>query len=280
MAGQELSLYDAAAFAAVNPEMRRDLQRNLSDGTMIARDLPQIILPTGRSKNFGVPGLAGIEEMPELEGVIIYKRPARFLYEKTFEEEPNTPPICFSRLEPNRRTVAGEELTYSEVGQGKPGGKCVNCVLGKFDGREPPKCAQRLQMFILRPGTILPCILSVPPTGLKNMRNYMMRLSMHGTVYHDVITKFKLSESKNAGNITFMKMDEPQLAGMMEPETRDSIRAYIEMIRPWLMDTQPVDDDMQTRETAGNTTSDDPVTLETSDDDFPTPGTDQGDTPF
>lgn len=208
------------------------LSDNLADGTLSVRDLDRITVPAGGSTTWSIATLNGTEDTKALDGVIVYWRDGRAFWRKGFEETGSgTPPDCIS---------------YDGlVGEGDPGGACVRCPMSQFGsaervfgrrGSSAQACRATRLLFLLRPADMLPVIVRVPPSSLKDVRGYFVQLTRAGLPYYGVVTRLTLERDKNASGIVYSKI-KPIVLHRLSPEQARVFAAYGEQFRQ-AMDTQ------------------------------------------
>jgi hypothetical protein len=185
--------------ADLNIEMfKESVAANVSAGVLTAFDLPRIKIPLGGVTQWLVQKLDGEVSESAIEGVIILARDTR-AYWQTDADAPgatgNNPPDCSS--------------TNALVGIGTPGGNCQDedpvkiCPLAKF-GSDPKggggqACKQVKQLFFLRTGTMMPALISLPPTSLGPAKRYMVNLMANCVPYYTAVTRLTLRKEKSAG---------------------------------------------------------------------------------
>ncbi len=190
-------------------------------GTITAADLDRVRVPAGGGMAWEIPTLEGVEQEKELAGVIVEQREVRAFWASEFTGG-NAPPECAS--------------PDGEVGFGEPGGVCASCPMATFGtarGGEGKGQACRLMrlLFLLRPESLLPMVLVVPPSSLKAIRQYMLRLASGATPYHVVVTSFTLEKTKNDTGIVFSRIV-PTLKERLSPEEASRIAQYREALLP------------------------------------------------
>lgn len=197
------------------------VEENLGSEGVSSYDLDRVKIPAGGATAFEVPTLEGEESVKEIEGIIIFWKTARAYWPEKFNGE-NNPPQCSS--------VDGE------VGQGTPGGYCSKCPLAQFGSAENGKgqaCKQMRQLFIVRENDILPLVLTLPPTSIKPVKQYFMRLASKGIKYTHAVTRITLEKAKSGEGITYSKAAFA-LVKQLEPAVCTKIDAFVESIRPML----------------------------------------------
>lgn len=202
------------------------LSDNLADGTLSVRDLDRITVPAGGSTTWSIATLNGTEDTKALDGVIVYWRDGRAFWRKGFEETGSgTPPDCISY--------------DGVVGEGDPGGACVRCPMSQFGsaervfgrrGSSAQACRATRLLFVLRPSDMLPVIVRVPPSSLKEVRGYFIQLTRAGLPYYAVVTRLTLERDKNASGIVYSKI-KPIVLHRLSPDQARIFAAYGEQLR-------------------------------------------------
>lgn len=154
-------------------------------------------IPSGGGLAFEVPGED--EENPEtaneLVGVILYHHPVNAYWIEKFSGG-NEQPDCSS--------VDGKQGMIRETGEIV---SCADCPHNKFGSDGVGKACKNVhRVYILREDNPVPLILSLPPTSLKYMRDYIgKRILLKGMRCYDAITKITLKKEKNAGGIAYSR---------------------------------------------------------------------------
>lgn len=128
----------------------------------------------------------------EIEGVILLRKAGKAYWEVSLDDSTETtPPNC----------VSEDGL----MGTGTPGGPCRVCPLNAFESASKGKgkaCKDKVDLFLLTKTGIMPMIIQVPPTSLKNLKQYGMILMDGGKAIGDVLTKFYLTPENKSGKKT------------------------------------------------------------------------------
>jgi hypothetical protein len=225
---------DAAVetFNADFASFQEAMSANIGSGSITAFDLPRIKVPSGGGTLWQLQTLEGERAEPTIEGIIVFARDTR-AYWATSADDPaagNNPPDCSS--------------TDGLIGIGTPGGHCVptkeckkGCPLAAF--KSDPKggagqaCKAVRQLFFLRPGSMMPELIGLPPTSLKAARRYMMTLTVNGIPHFCAITRIGLEKQKNPAGKTYAvaKFDKVRLCTNDEianaRQFRDMIAAMV-----------------------------------------------------
>lgn len=201
--GSELVKFETEQYPALVAEKREKvlsvIMENTDGAGLNPNDLDRIKMPSGGSLFFMRKTQANPDGEPtkELRGVILHRKMTRAYYETSFEDGGgNDAPDCSS------------DDVLAGVGVGNPGGDCKTCEFAKFgpDG-EPPKCAERHLLMMILEGDVLPRIVTVPPSGLKNLKQYLNGLSAVGVGRGTVETVIGLEKATGgaSGKIDFAK---------------------------------------------------------------------------
>ena len=151
--------------------------------------------PTGGSTMFEVPGddPDNPDAVKELVGVIVAHHPMNAWWADKFTGG-NAQPDCSSADgKTGVRTITGELID------------CSNCPKNQF-GSNGKECKNMHRLYILRDGDVLPVIFNVPPTGLKDLKDYIAkRVVLKGKRAAQVVTKITLKKAQNASGIAYSK---------------------------------------------------------------------------
>ena len=222
---KEVATTDVKNFAIMKADeaaIREVISANIGQGQMSAFDLDRIRVPAGGGQAWEVPTLEGISAEPFIDAVIVHWREPRSYWSKPLGDNGGgSPPDCSS---PN-----------SVAGYGTPGGDCNICPLSKFGtadtkSKRGQACKQMRFLFIARPKNLLPAIIVVPPSSLKNVRGYFLRLASEGVIYHSVVTRFILAKAKSAEGIAYSQII-PQVASRLSADEVTRIQSYAASVR-------------------------------------------------
>lgn len=217
----------AGNFVALSGEAEnamQAIQANLGGQKISMFDLDKLSIPSGGGIAFEVNTLEGdTDSVKEVSGIIIAFRDTRSYWAKDYEETGGTPPDCQS-----------EDMV---TGRGDPGGDCSRCPYSQFGSAkggdaDGQACKQSRVMLLLTPDSILPYLVSAPPTSLKMMRKYFVStLAAAGLRYCDVVTRFSLEADKNKSGVKYSKL----VAGVERRLIKDEIAQvgkYMDAITP------------------------------------------------
>lgn len=186
---QELVKSTPAPLALTMPdEERQDVMAafatNCASGSITEFDLPRIKVASGTAL-WLIPTLEGDVTAPTIDGVVVAARDTRVYYKS--KDGGNVPPDCSS--------------IDAITGKGTPGGECAKCPLAQYetapDGGAGQACKQLKQLFMLRGSSMLPEVVSLPPTSLKAVRQFFLKLATQGIQYFQCILRIELEKASN-----------------------------------------------------------------------------------
>lgn len=236
------------AISSVDPSTILEmLQENTGESTISEFDLDRIKVPSGGNTTWAVPSLEGEQELKAIEGVVVYQRTVRSFWEKRMEESGGgSPPDCSSPdgmfgvgtpklgdiMHPDYRPDGPK---YGPDGNA-PAYLCKHCPLAAFgsggNGRSQA-CKQSRLIFVLREDNVLPLLIAAPPSSLRGMKQYMLRLSGSGVPFYGVVTTFTLKREKNADNIQYSEIA-PSMVRRLNPTDTAKMRAVSQALGPLL----------------------------------------------
>jgi len=152
----------------------------------------RIAVPAAGGQAFEVPGeMPGETDMvKDFSGVILFHHPMFGYYREKYTGGKNAPD-CSS---------------YDGViGVGNPGGVCAHCPLNQFGSGENggKACKDKRRIYVLREGELIPVILTLPATSLRNYTVYIKQLLAKGKRPSNVVTKFSLTKATSSGGVAY-----------------------------------------------------------------------------
>jgi len=163
--------------------------QNLGGEELRVIDLPRIKLPTQGATQWAVPTASGVDMIDALEGIIIDHRKVKLYW--VDEETLGQPPDCVAEDGRN--------------GVGDPGGICAKCENNVFGssskkGSRGKACKDRKQVLFLTRDSLIPQLITLPPTSLRSFGEYMIALAGLGLPHYAVVTRVTLRTETNAAN--------------------------------------------------------------------------------
>ena len=157
----------------------------------------RVKIPSGGGLAFEIPGEEedDAETAQELIGVILDHGPVNAYWANKFAGG-NEQPDCSS--------FDGKQGVDRITGEIKD---CATCPYNQFGSDNAGKACKNVhRVYILREDNPVPLILSLPPTSLKYMRDYIgKRVILKGFRCWQVLTKITLKKEKSKDNITYSR---------------------------------------------------------------------------
>ena len=205
-------------------EVAEIIADNLGGQDLTEMDLARVKVPSGGATTWEVPSLGGMEPSKTIQGIVVHFKLTRAYWSP--DSETGTPPTCRS--------------ADAIVGIGTPGGACKTCPLAEYgtalDDKGNPApgqaCNAKEIWFMLRPGSYLPIVVSLPATSLKPAKAYRVgQLASAGIRLPSVVTEITLRAERNSKGDSYAIV-EPKVAGMLDPEEAQRALAYAAQMRP------------------------------------------------
>jgi hypothetical protein len=177
------------------------IEENVMGQSFSVLNLPRIRVMAGGVQAFRVETASGEETPRELEGVVTAARTTRVFWRTPYGAGGGSggkkPPDCTS--------------ADGFVGIGDPGGECAVCPYSQFgtavaaDGTPGPgqACKQVQQVLFLLPGSMLPHLLTVPPTSGKAWQHYTLSLLASGSALAAATTRLSVERAQSAGGVAY-----------------------------------------------------------------------------
>ena len=168
--------------------------------------------PTGGTTVFTIPDINGDDIQKELVGVILdYDTPRA--YWETSEPVEGTPPNCYSQ----------DSVTSFE---GQPCSSCVYNTFGSKVGDSNAKaCKEFINLYLLRPDSILPLIVRIPVTSKSRFQKYLTRLIDKMIPICGIVTKISLEKATSKGGQPYAQFNFEAIE-KLSPEETNYARAY------------------------------------------------------
>jgi hypothetical protein len=206
------------------------IQSNLGGRRMKVRNLDRAVNPSGKSNQWEIPGLGEEPEtVSEVEGIITFHKFTRAYWPDEYGKGDEAP-VCRS--------------DDGETGIGVPGGNCETCPLARFtedeDGESVrPACRYAKQVFMRRPGEMLPILFTATPVNVDNAERYFTRLSSKGLKFNHVVTKMSLEKARSRSGYDYAKYRLAAIAILDEQAVAES-EEYTNLMMPLLEAHSPV----------------------------------------
>lgn len=182
----------------------------------------RVKIPSGGGLAFEIPG--DDPEQPESDteilGIILDHHPVNAYWKEKFSGG-NDQPDCSS--------LDGKAGLDRETGECKT---CADCPFNKFGSDGNGKaCKNMHRVYILRSGSPIPLLLTLPPTSLKSLRDYLgKRVVTRGLRCWEVFTKVKLQKERNTSGIVYSRAIFSKV-GTLTPEQTKEVSAMAAELR-------------------------------------------------
>lgn len=240
---EEPKLNETTAVALVDkftlPAIQSDMSQAYAEETA---GLPQarfdrVKIPSGGGLAFEVPGdnpdnPESTDVAKEIVGIIIDHHPVNAYWAEKYSGA-NNPPDCSSM--------------DNKMGIGNPGGPCEGCRFNQWGSGEDARskaCKNMHRIYILRDGEMIPMLLTLPPTSLRNLSDYIFkRILGKGRRSFEVLTKITLKKATSGGGITYSQAHF-SMAGVLPEEVAKRAAALNEQIKGMTRSLAVMDDDL------------------------------------
>ena len=194
-------------------------EQGLSDPNLLDR----VSLPAGGGTTWSVPSLEGETPMQEIRGIIVAFKDVRAYWEQSFEDSGGgVAPDCYSN--------------DGVHGEGDPGGVCRECPLNEYGSASKgagKACKEMRMIFLLQEHDQLPLIITAPPTSLKKMHKYFLRLVKSSLPYYAVETSLSLEVTKNNAGIKYSVIN-PKVVRTLDSEEVQAVKKYSDGIQAFV----------------------------------------------
>jgi len=156
-------------------------------------------LPVIKITKDGFVFLEGEEPVDSFTGVMIFTKQSNVYYQKAYRSGNSAPPDCYSS--DGRIPDADVEKPQHT--------NCKSCPYNQFGSSpngEGKACKNTRPTFFLVGGSLLPMVLRIPPTSLKNIQKYVMSVaSRHGSYFavRTVVSTYKEQQEQEYLHIKF-----------------------------------------------------------------------------
>jgi hypothetical protein len=190
-------------------------------------DLDRISIPAGGGLSWNVPSLDGEESVKALEGIIVHWKEPRAYWSSSFEDSGGgTPPDCTSD-----DSVTGTGM-FGHDSEHNPTGECGTCPMSQYGSKDGggQACKQMRVLFTVQPDSLLPQAIVLPPTSIKPMKKYFLRLASRSIPFYGVITRLELERATSGSGIKYSVV-KPSLVETLDPEMAASVKEYGDSLR-------------------------------------------------
>jgi len=222
-------------YAIMNAEMTAEfaaaIAENLAGGALTESNLPQARVPTGGGMAWT---MSAEDEDPTktIVGIIVGTRMQRSYWAQSFDDGGGgAPPDCFSP----------DGVTGTSTLKGFPGGECAKCPMAQWGSAKGSgqACQLRRKVYMLRQDDILPIVVVIPPSSLRNVNKYLTQLAAKGLRYRAVVTSLALAKAQSKEGITYAEVVPAMVEKLDEAEVK-LIASYVQSMAPQLALSAPV----------------------------------------
>jgi len=222
MENQMIKEYALSAWDLLTPE---EIAEQL-DGVRL--QYPRVKIPAGGGLMFEIPNPEDPDNpecVKELTGVIV----DHFLSNAYWADADamGEAPACSA---PDAKTGCGD-----------PGGDCAACPLNQFgsgEGGNGKACKNMRRIYLLRPNTLIPCVLSLPPTSLRAFDTYLgAGLIASGIHPSSVVTRVRLKKAKSKDGIEH-SVAAFSVAERFDAETARTLKAEMARLKEQIRSTE------------------------------------------
>ena len=214
------------SYLAVTQQAVAIITENLKNKPISRQSIDTIKSPSGGTLVFTIPSITGDDIEKELTGVILDYTTPRAYWETTDPVE-GTSPTCYS----------------SDGSLSSEGKACRNCVFNTFGSKEgetnAKACKESVELYLLRPDTIMPVIVRIPVSSKLLFQRYLTRLVSHMKPLCGVVTKITLEKATNKTGQAYAKFNFEAVETLSSEETQ-GMRAYGNHIMEVLKDDDEI----------------------------------------
>ncbi len=200
----------------------------------------RVKIPSGGGVAFELPGDDDEDSdvTKELVGVILHHHPVNAYWREKFAGG-NEQPDCSS--------YDGKIGIVRDTGECRD---CSSCQYNQFGSDGDGKACKNIhRIYLLREGNPVPLILSLPPTSLKYMRDYISKkILLKGMRCYQAVTKITLKKEKSSGGIDYSRAAFA-FGGKLTPEQIQAAEAMANSIKQSNSNVDVNNDDYETAPT-------------------------------
>ena len=182
----------------------------------------RIKMPSGGGIAFELPGEDDEtpESATEIVGIILAHHPVNTYWNGVYTGERN---------QPDCSSLDGKQGVIRETGEKRT---CENCPYNQFgsNGKTGKACKNIHRIFLIREGHPIPMILSLPPSSLKYVRDYIAkRILLKGLRCFEVVTKISIKREKSAAGILYSRAAFTFMGKLNEKDRKEAevMRNYV-----------------------------------------------------
>ena len=194
---------NAAAQLAIfaNPDALETVREIMSSEDFSASDLDRIKVPAAGGLMWEIPTAEGSRDSREIRGIILLSKIGRAYWQSKYSGE-NSKPDCVSL-----------------------DGQCAACPFNQYESAAEgagKACKETRTLLVLQEDELIPTVLRVPPSSIKELKQFLLRLAKKGLRLSHVASVLTLERDKSAGGITYSKI-KFAAADALTPEQRKEL---------------------------------------------------------
>ncbi len=218
--GTEIAIVDKFEITNINDDIKAVIVEEMDGLGMIPFEI--VKMPSGGGLTFQIGDDDDPEIEKELRGVIVYHHPVNTFWRESYSGN-NAQPDCAS--------YDGKTGVRTETGEVVDCESCPYNQYGSAENGRGKACKNSHRLYILREGEMIPVILSLPPSSLKELKNYIAKkIVLKGRRAFECLTKITLKKDVNADGIAYSKAVFSK-EGELSREIVDSLMPTIEWIK-------------------------------------------------
>jgi hypothetical protein len=269
-AGALVPMTDAIDYAIMSTdvtELKEAIQAATNGQRIDAFQLDMVKVPSGGITQWTIPDIIDGERYDKrIEGIVVLQRTIRSWWKLGFDEKGGTgtqPPDCSSQDgiwgvghpdgHPDLVESDAPEFAYEafDADGNQIGGKkaptryaCEACPLAQFGSGKNQRgqaCRQNRLVFLLTQDSALPIVIKVPPSSLKLVQGFLLKMSGKAIKPWGAVLAFELRKTQNSGGIDYSEIV-PKFVAQLDPDAVKRIESTAEVLGPSLLGAQAVAD--------------------------------------
>jgi hypothetical protein len=219
---------DQSPYSVIARSDSKDLLSGaLIDGGVGVFQLTQLRVPSGGGIAWTVDTLEGQRAIPgsEMEVIIGSMRGGlKKWWRANFGEGDTGQPDCQSVdgvIGLGENWLAPEDAEMDDNGRPVTVHNCATCPMNKWGsdrkGGKGKDCSDFMVLFVFRPGCSLPDVLNIPPSSLKTIQSYVVKLTNAGKTPWSVVTRLAL-DPKSEGKLKWSLINPQFVRDLTEQE--------------------------------------------------------------
>jgi len=228
---QEVAVVPKSDFLILqNPDMADTLAEALQSSGVSQFDLPRLKVPSGGGLAWELETLEGVDVKKEVDVVLgVIRTGQRAWWKVPVGQGEASPPSCRSH-----DGVTGFGVNTLEEGATDETHDCRTCPWSQWgssrsraDSRAKD-CTEKAFVMCFSKGSALPMLLSVPPTSLKALKAYQLKLIGACRPMTAVVTRLSLRRESGANDYSVIEFG---FAGMLDDDAAAEMKSLGESLK-------------------------------------------------